>query len=440
MIENIPPMLAEKLAHLPTTPGCYVFRNAAGEDIYVGKAKRLRQRVRSYFQSTRNHVPRTLKMVSEAADVHIIEVDSEVEALLLENRLIKDIRPRYNVLLKDDKTYPLLAISREDFPRVFMTRETDLSKVDYIGPFASMTELRTAYHYLMRIFQFRNCDLEIKDGDKKRRYFRPCLNYHIKRCSAPCTTRISRADYRGDILALRAFLRGRAKKKVIHRLRDVMATAATDMRYEDAARYRDQLKALERLAERGDLDDESVVASPEIHQQEALESLRDALGLPVSPRIIEGFDLAHLQGEHVVASEVQFVDGQPNPDGYRRFKIKSTVDAKQSGNDDYAGMAEVIGRRYKRVQEEHLPIPDVILIDGGLGQVHAAEAALKEIGLKVPCLVGLAKQEETIVFPDGRTIVLGTRHRGLAILMHVRDEAHRFCRRYYKLLHGKKFK
>ncbi|MFW5829841.1 MAG: GIY-YIG nuclease family protein, partial [Planctomycetota bacterium] len=251
----MPQALEDQLRDLPDGSGCYVFRNAAGEEIYVGKAKHLKRRVHSYFQRNRGHLPRLQQLVREVAGVQVLETDSEVEALLLENQLIKELQPRFNVRLKDDKDYPLLAITREDFPRVFITRVRDLPKVDYVGPFGSMTELKRAYHFLMRVFRFRNCDLDIVEGDPKRQRFRPCLNYHIKRCSAPCTTRIDRASYREDIRALRAFLSGRGKRRVVRRLRELMQTASTDLRFEAAARYRDQLQALDRLGERGRLAD-----------------------------------------------------------------------------------------------------------------------------------------------------------------------------------------
>lgn len=426
-------VLAQQLADLPECPGCYVFRDTAGTEIYVGKAKQLKRRVRSYFQRSRGHLPRLMQLVSEVASLHIVATDSEVEALLLENQLIKELQPRYNVRLKDDKDYPLLGISREEFPRVFITRDRDRSDVDLIGPFGSMTELKRAYHFLMRVFRFRNCDLAIREDDPARRRFRPCLNYHIKRCSAPCTTHIDRDAYKADIKALRAFLSGRGKARVMAELRQRMQAASQELCFEKAARYRDQLQALERLQDRGRLADLAAESVVERQHQEGLESLRQALQLPVPPRIIEGFDLAHLQGEYVVAGMVQFIDGKPNPNGYRRYKIRTNA-GDGAGNNDYAGMAEVVGRRYRRVKTEDLPVPDVVLIDGGAGQVAAAKEQIEACGLTPPCLVGLAKQEETLVFPDGREQRLGRRHGGLKVLMHVRDEAHRFCRRYFHLL------
>ncbi len=434
---NVDPSLLAAVKEFPETPGCYIWKDADGNELYIGKAKNIRKRVRSYFSRMQGHVPRIQQLIAEVDHIEYIELGSEVEALLLENHLIKEIQPRFNVRLKDDKDYPLLAITREEFPRVFITRDKQLKKVDYYGPFASISELYRAYHFLMRVFQFRNCDLEIRSDDKRRASFRPCLNYHIKLCSAPCTTHINADAYAADIKSLRAFLSGRATKQVRDQLKLKMNEAAESMRYEDAARYRDQLKALERLKERGRLSDWSTAHVPDMDRGRALERLQQALQSEQEIHVIEGFDLAHLQGEYVVASMVQFVKGVPNKDGYRRYKIKSNVGEGESGNNDFAGMAEVVGRRYSRLRDEGTPFPDLVLIDGGHGQLHAAQEALAGMGIEPPLMVGLAKKEECLVFADGSELILGRRHPGLKMLMHVRDEAHRFCRRYYHLLQRK---
>lgn len=424
--------LAGKIAALPSGPGCYVYKNAAGVEIYVGKAKNLRRRVASYFQERDGHPARTLRLVQEVCDVQAIETDSEVEALLLENVLIKDLQPRFNVKLKDDKSYPLLAITREEFPRVYCTRERDHEGVDYLGPFGSAKELYRAYHFLMRVFRFRVCDLDLHEDDPKRRSFAPCLNYHIKRCSAPCTTRVTRAEYAEDIRALRAFLGGRAKGEVLSGLRARMKLAASELRFEDAARCRDQIHALDRLKERGRLKDYDEPEAPVIDLASGLSGLQKQLGLAQPVKVIEGFDIAHLQGGFVVASLVQFVGGVPNKDGYRRFKVRGEDGIAR--NDDFAAMREVVGRRYRRLRDEHAALPDVVLIDGGHGQVASARQALEQEGVAVPCLIGLAKREETIIRADGGELRLGRRDPALKLLQYVRDEAHRFCRRYFHLL------
>jgi excinuclease ABC subunit C len=426
------PDLAEKIATLPVGPGCYVYKDAAGNEIYVGKAKNLRRRVASYFQARDGHPAKTMRLVQEVVDLLVIETDSEVEALLLENVLIKDFQPRFNIKLKDDKTYPLLAITREEFPRVYCTRDRSAPEVDYLGPFGSAKDLYRAYHFLMRVFRFRVCDLDLHEGDPKRHSFAPCLNFHIKRCSAPCTTRVTREEYGEDIRALRAFLGGRAKGEVLGSLRQRMKLAASTLRFEDAARCRDQIHALDRLKERGRLKDYDEPEAPVIDLGSGLARLQDHLGLANPVRIIEGFDIAHLQGDYVVASLVQFVGGVPNKDGYRRFKVRGTDGVAR--NDDFAAMQEVVGRRYRRLRDEGAVLPDVVLIDGGHGQVARAMEALREAGVAVPCLIGLAKREETIIRSDGSELRLGRRDPALKLLMYVRDEAHRFCRRYFHLL------
>jgi len=425
--------LLAKVASAPDDPGCYLWKDAEGRVIYVGKAKHLRRRIASYVQRLDDHAPRTLRMLQEAVDLEWLVTDSEVEALLLENQLIKDVQPRFNVLLKDGKDYPVLAITREEFPRVYVTRQRDLPGTDYLGPFVSGLDLQRAYHFLQRAFRVRTCELDLHESDPARRSFSPCLNWHIKRCSAPCTTKIGAAEYGEDIRALRAFVTGHgAKGPLMDALRVRMKEAAGQLRFEDAARIRDQLQALDRLKERGKLSDYREPAAPVIDIGAGVASLQKHLGLAGPARTIEGFDIAHLQGSYVVASLVQFVNGVPNKDGYRRFRVKGALE--RARNDDFASMREVVGRRYRRLKDEGTPFPDLVLIDGGIGQLNAALAALAEEGVQLPAIVGLAKQEETIVQPDGRNLRLPRRDAGLRLLQYVRDEAHRFCRRYYHLL------
>lgn len=426
--------LTAKVAALPDGPGCYLYKDAGNRVIYVGKAKNLRRRVSSYFQRD-GHPARTTRLVMEICDLEAVSTDSEVEALLLESSLIKELQPRFNVLLKDGKDYPLLAITHEEFPRVFTTRDRGLEGVDYIGPFISSRDLNRAYHFLMRVFRFRVCDLDIHEsasGDAVRRHFKPCLNWHIKRCSAPCTLRISRAAYTADIGALRAFLAGRGKGPVVADLKTRMQQASTELRYEDAARLRDQLMALDRLKERGRLRDYAEPAAPVLDIHSGLAALQRHLGLATPPTVIEGFDIAHLQGQHVVASLVRFVSGVPDKDGYRRFQVKG--DNGVVGNDDFAAMREVVGRRYRRLRDEGKAFPDVVLIDGGHGQVAKALEALAAEGVTVPAIVGLAKRDEILVLAAGGELRLSRRDPGLKLLQYVRDEAHRFCRRYFHLL------
>jgi excinuclease ABC subunit C len=429
----LPEPLLTKVAAAPDDPGCYLWKDAEGRVIYVGKAKHLRRRVASYVQRIADHPPRTLRMVQEAVDLELLVTGSEVEALILEAQLIKELQPRFNVLLKDGKDFPLLAVTREAFPRVFITRDRKTAGADLLGPFLSAGELQRAYHFLQRAFRFRTCELDIREDDPVRRSFSPCLNWHIKRCSAPCTTRIGAAEYGEDIRALRAFVGQRgARAPLVAALQERMRGAARELRFEDAARLRDQIAAIERLKDRGKLSDYREPAAPVIDINAGVAALQKHLGLAGPARTIEGFDIAHLQGHHVVASMVQFVGGVPNKDGYRRFRVKGAIDAPR--NDDFASMREVVGRRYARLRDEGVALPDLVLIDGGAGQLAAALAALAEVGVQVPCIIGLAKREETIVLAGGGSLRLPRRDPGLRLLQYVRDEAHRFCRRYYHLL------
>ncbi len=428
----LPSSLLAKIAIVPDDPGCYLWKDAEDRVIYVGKAKHLRRRVASYVQRIVEHAPRTLRMLQEAVDVEWLVTGSEVEALLAESQLIKDLQPRFNVLLKDGKDYPLLAITREPFPRVFVTRDRRLPGVDLLGPFTSGGDLQRACHFLQRAFRYRTCELDIREDDPVRRSFTPCLNWHIKRCSAPCTTKIDAAGYGEDIRALRAFVTGRGRGPLLEQMRERMRASAKGLHFEDAARVRDQIQAIERLSERGKLSDYREPAAPVIDIGAGVAALQQHLGLAAPARTIEGFDIAHLHGEHVVAAMVQFVGGVPNKDGYRRYRVKGAIDAVR--NDDFASMREVVGRRYRRLRDEGRPLPDLVLIDGGLGQLNAALAALAEAEVVLPAIVGLAKREETIVLPGGKGLRLPRRDPGLRLLQYVRDEAHRFCRRYYHLL------
>jgi excinuclease ABC subunit C len=428
----VSPTLDNALQNLPDHPGCYLYKDAEGRVIYVGKAKNLKKRVSSYFQSRAGHPAKTLRLVQEIVDLELIVLDSEVEALLVESSLIKDLQPRFNIRLKDGKTYPLLAITREEFPKVFITRDSKLEGCDFYGPFMSGTDLHRAYHFLQRVFRFRVCDLDIHEADPARRHFKACLNLHIKRCSAPCTTLIDRTTYADDIRALRAFLSGRGKAQVVADLTARMKAAAAALRFEDAARSRDQLTAIARLKERGSLTDYDDPGAPTIDLHAGMEALKTHLGLAKPPIVIEGFDIAHLMGTHVVASAVCFHQGVPHKDGYRRFKVKG--EDGDPGNNDFAAMQEVVGRRYRRLVAEGKPLPDLIMIDGGHQQLAVALRALSEAGITAPCIVSLAKREETICRPDGSELKLSRRDPGLKLLQYVRDEAHRFCRRYLHLL------
>ncbi len=364
---------ATKVREFPTTPGVYLMKDSQGRVIYVGKAKNLRSRAGSYFLKNAAEEQRTSVWINEICDIDFIGCESEVDALLMESRLIKDIQPKHNKELKDDKTFPYLMIStREDFPRVEVTREPRDRGVKLYGPFASAGALRGAVQVLQRIFKFRTCSLDIDDGDARWRWFRPCLLASIDQCSAPCNLRISKEDYRRDIRRLQMFLDGN-KTKLIQQMKQEMREASQAMRFEQAARLRDEIAMLETLDERGELDTH---AQPEvfyIDPKKGLAGLRKVLKLSQTPRTIEGVDIAHLGGGETVASVVQFLDGLPFKPGYRRYKIRNVA-----GVDDFRSIHEVVGRRYRRLADTGEPFADILLIDGGKGQLKAAQAAFRD--------------------------------------------------------------
>jgi excinuclease ABC subunit C len=401
--------------------------------IYVGKAKNLRNRASSYFHKSASEELRTATWIHEIADIDFLECESEVDALLMENRLIKDIQPKYNKDLKDDKSFPYLMITtREDFPRVEVTREPRDRGVKLYGPFTSAGSLRGAVQVLQKIFQFRTCTLDIEENDERWKWFRPCLLASIKQCTAPCNLRISKEDYRQSIQRLQKFLDG-GKQDLLRDMQAEMLEASKGMNFEKAARLRDEIRMLERLNERGDID---VHAQPEvfyIDPKKGLAGLKKVLQMKTTPRVIEGVDIAHLGGNETVASLVQFIDGLPFKPGYRRYKIRSV-----DGIDDFRSIHEVISRRFRRLSDQQETFPDVLLIDGGKGQLNAALAAFRDQQITPPTILSLAKQEEEIYLPgESDPIVLSRHSFALRLLQYVRDEAHRFAQHYHHLLRRK---
>jgi excinuclease ABC subunit C len=425
---------AEKVRTFPQVPGVYLLKDDAGCVIYVGKAINLRARAGSYFLKAASLEPRTAHWVHEISDADYLQCDSEVDALLSESRLIKDIQPKYNKDSKDDRSFPYLMITtREDFPRVEVTREPKSNGVKLFGPFASAGALRGAIQVLQKIFKFRTCSLDIDESDQRWQWFRPCLLADINQCTAPCNLRISKDDYRHDIKRLRLFLDGK-KKKLLKQMHDEMLAASESQQYERAARLRDEIKMLETLDQRGELDTH---AQPEVFYtdpKKGLHGLRQVLKLAEQPRVIEGIDIAHLAGQQTVASLVQFIDGFPFKTGYRRYKIRDV-----QGIDDYRSIHEVVSRRYRKLYDEGELFPDILLIDGGKGQLNAARAAFQEQQIPHPLLLSLAKQHEDLYLLDQPQPLQLSKHSfALRLLQYVRDEAHRFAQHYHHILRRKK--
>ena len=536
-------IVREKLKLLPENPGVYIMKDAAGKIIYVGKAVVLKNRVRQYFQSSRNHTPKVRAMVAKIADFEFIMTGSEVEALILECNLIKKHRPRYNISLKDDKTYPYVKVTvHEEFPRVFITRRVVKDGARYFGPYTNATAVHESLRLLRRLFPLRTCRT-LQD--------RPCLEYHIKRCLAPCVGKISKEDYAVFIRAVLLFLEGRTED-VEKELTFRMKRAAEAYHFELAARLRDQLAAVKKIAEKqnivtgagdqdaiglarsalgacvqvffirsgkmvgrehfllqGDEDEsdaalltaflqqyyhqaaflphevllpcdveetplleawlsarkqarvhlvvpqrgtkhdlvamaagnaEKFLADEETRRAQtdaqttgAVEELGHLLGLKKAPNRMECFDISHIQGAETVASMVVFEGGRPKKSDYRRFKIRST----EGKPDDFLSMREVTQRRYGDLPEEELP--DLIVIDGGKGQLSSALEIIRGAGHADVHVVGLAKQFE-LVFREGESdpVVLPRHSQALYLIERIRDEAHRFAITYHRKLRGKR--
>ncbi|MCL4192581.1 MAG: excinuclease ABC subunit UvrC [Thermoguttaceae bacterium] len=426
-------LAAEKVRSFPHTPGVYLMKDAAGRVIYVGKAKDLRNRAGSYFHKAAAEDARTAQLVQEIRDIDYLEAESEVDALLVEARLVKDIQPKFNKDLKDDKTFPYLEIhTREDFPRVEITREPESRGTKLYGPFANVSGLRGALQVLQKIFRFRTCALDIDEADERWRWFRPCLLASIAQCTAPCNFRITKDEYRKDIRRLQRFLEGE-KKSLLADMRAEMQSLADERRYEEAARLRDEVRLLETLDQRGELDTHVQPEVFPIDPKKGLAGLQKVLHLSKQPRTIEGVDIAHLAGTETVASLVQFIDGLPFKPGYKRFKIRNV-----QGVDDFASIFEVVARRFQRLRDEGDVFPDILLIDGGKGQLNAAMGAFAALSIDPPTVISLAKREEEVFLPEADEPLRLSRHSyALRLLQYVRDEAHRFAQHYHHMLRRK---
>ncbi len=521
---------AKEQAHaLPENSGCYLMRDEGGTVIYVGKAKNLKKRVSQYFLPNRNL--KTQALVEKISKIDTIITGNEYEALVLENNLIKKYNPHYNILLKDGKSYPVIRITNESFPRVFKTRRIISDGSKYYGPYPDGKRLDLYLETVKKMYPLRLCSGPLK----KRDY--PCLYYHLHKCSAPCIGKVSKDEYSSYIKEVRAFLDG-DDSSLIEKAKKEMMEAAKKLDYETAAEKRDLINALTVMQKNqavedvdGDEEDKRDYAAIEmssylctvsimqfrsgrligralyrsecfgdetetllsfliqyysdgdtlphelfvshdidsallekyfkeelkkdikvdvpkdgkhfrilrlagenalrdvekrlrsVDNSASLEELEKLVELDKIPRLIEGYDIAQLSGKYTVSSLIVFRDGKPSNKEYRHFSMKSL---KEGEIDDFKSIREAVYRRYKRQKEENNEMPDLIMIDGGIGQVHAAISSLEELGLDIP-VVGLAKKEETIVFPDGRELLVDKSNPGLRVLIAVRDECHRFA-------------
>lgn len=416
----ISPRLREKLAALPDKPGCYMMRDRRGTIIYVGKAVSLRRRVQSYFRPStlRDAPPKLRSMIKSVVDLDILTVRDETEALMAESNLIKQHRPRFNVLMRDDKRYlAIRADPHEPVPRLTTCRIIRNDQALYFGPFPSATIVRIAIDFTEKRYGLRKCKPVRPDAETHRH----CLNDIIRFCSAPCIGAISPEEYRQRFEEACAFLRGE-RLGVIEEVKAQMQEYAAAHDFEKAAALRDTWLALREIVARR----ARVVSSPSMRAADALagiSELRDLLRLPSAPALIECFDISNLFGTHSAASMVAAVNGQPDRRLYRRFHIRTV-----EGADDPRSIAEAVSRRYTRQRDEHKTLPDLILIDGGITQLRAARAAIAKLGLGHIPSVGLAKEMEKVVLDDGRPpLLLPHESNALRVLIRLRDEAHRFA-------------
>ena len=534
--------LKSKLANFPDKPGVYLMKDSQKKIIYIGKAKNLRKRINSYF--TANRSPKTNFLVRNIKNIETIITKTEQEALLLENNLIKKWKPKYNIDLKDGKTYPVIRITNEEYPRIFRTRRIIFDGSVYYGPFASAHQIDTYLKVIGRMFPLRKCR-----GSLKTRAH-PCLNYYIGRCLSPCTGRIDKSDYNKMVEKIKSLLSGKASE-LIKDMKEKMIKVSQSLNFEEAATLRDSLNSIKFITDQQHIVDFDTLSRDYIgysssghlftfvilqmrdgkligreifnsesyadreeatlhfifqyytqtqniphtvyvpettdnrqayllseqlknslsrkkftlavpkrgkhlqtlkmaienadeylksrlskyNRTEDLEFLKKTLNLPALPRSIEGFDIAHLSGQYTVASMVSFKNGMPDRDEYRHFKIRSL----KGRIDDFEAMREVIARRYTRVVNDRLVKPDLILVDGGKGQLNAAKQILNSIGLESMSIAGLAKKNEEIFIPGkSKPIVLEKDSRALKILQHVRDESHRFANTLHSRLRRKK--
>ncbi len=428
--------LLQQLANLPDASGVYLMKNRRGEIIYVGKATSLKKRVNSYFQG-RDAAPKTQALVSQIAHIDYLPTCSAKEALLLEFELIKRFRPRYNVMYRDDKSYPYLKLMLgEKYPRLLLARiahrgaARKRDRARYYGPYPDGSHLRRVLYFIRKYFPLRVCKKEKLPG-------KVCFYYHLKRCAAPCIGEIGTADYAKIVREVDLFLKNK-HQSLLEYLEGQMREYSRELKYEQARRVFQEKEVISHLLERirfRRVDPAQLLKATldKLPQEQILPVLKRELNLPTVPRTIEAFDISNISGTNAVGSMVTFVDGSPAKNLYRRFRIRTI-----SGVDDYAMLREVIRRRYTKVLKENQPRPDLILIDGGKGHLAQGIKELNKLGLTSIPVASIAKKEEHIFRPGRETpIVLDQRSPALQLVRHIRDEAHRFAINYHRLLRKK---
>ncbi|MBI4397390.1 MAG: excinuclease ABC subunit UvrC [Elusimicrobia bacterium] len=426
------------LTTLPRKPGVYIMRDKTGAILYIGKAVNLRKRVANYFRPQGLDV-KVRALVSEIRHIDYIIAESEREALIIEHRLVNRHQPPYNTMLKDDKAYPYIKVTvNEDFPRIFLTRERKNDGARYFGPYPRVVPIRRLldWAWKKKLFPLRPCDLEFSEGHLPNpQKVQSCLYLHTGECPAPCVGKITKEEYRRMTDRVVLFLEGRHDRLQKDWEREMKA-AARELNFEKAARLRDNVEAVRHMQERVTfraLRPEDVQSR--IEMSRVLQDLQTVLRLPRPPIRIEAFDISHSQGAETVASLVTFERGKPLKSHYRKFIIRTV-----RGVDDFASMEEVVGRRYRRVKEDNGPWPDLVLIDGGPGQLSAALKALVRLGLRRLPIAALAKREEEVYLPEqSEPVRLSLESPVLHLLQRVRDESHRFAVTFHRARREKSF-
>ena len=430
---NVPDKVKAKLRELPDRPGIYLMRDRSGRVIYVGKAVSLRKRVQSYFRqgTLRSAEPKIRGLIRSIDSFDFLVVRNEAEAVLTEGRCIKEYRPRYNTLLRDDKRFLMLKVNLNDpFPRFTLCRIRRKDQAAYFGPYANSGAARVSREFIEKRFGLRVCRTRVPGPEDHKH----CLNDVIRFCSAPCVGKVSSEDYCERVEQACAFLRGDQPELLVD-LEKEMKEYAAAKNFERAAELRDTL-FLVRGAIRQRASGKSTFAFKAEHAQRGVQELREVLGLEKPPRVIECFDISNISGTLAVGSMVCAVDGMPKPNRYRLFRIKTV-----EGIDDPGMMAEVIRRRYKRLVSEGAALPDLVLVDGGITQLGAARAELDELGLADLPSGGLAKRFEEIHWPDRAVpLQLPLDSPALQVLQRIRDEAHRFALTYHRKLRSRRLK
>ncbi len=406
--------IGKKISILPNKPGVYLMKDRLSRIIYVGKASKLKARVAAYFRSGKKFSFQKQTLIDSITDLDYIVTGTEVDALLLEANLIKQHQPKYNVSLKDDKSYPHLKLtSNEDFPRLFITRKKKEDGATYYGPYTDVKLLREALALMRKIFPLRKC----RSFPKK-----PCLDYHLGQCLAPCIGRVNVAFYNQIVKELILFLEGKSQR-LIDELASRMNDASGKRDFEEAARIRDRIEALLRIVRK----------SPTSASGSYLEELKVVLGLSILPRRIFAYDISDIQGALACGVKVSFWMGKLDKSGYRRFRIKGADKI-----DDYKMMKETISRSFKELLKRKEPLPDLLIIDGGKGHVRAVQEEMDSLGLGNIPVVGIAKKFEQIFFPlKNDPLILPPDSRSLKLIQRIRDEAHRFALQYHLTLRRK---